>query len=481
MFIPCLGFTRSLRSQYDVTTSLLEAELHHDIESFVSDWVCDEGVPGASIAIVDETDLLFADGFGARDRETNTSATPETLYGIGSCTKSITAVAILQLAEDGRLSLTDPINDYLPHLRDVDGDPITIHELLTHSSGMPSDGSLSALITRLTGRSDGDTALPLSSAGDFRRHVEGSIDERLTDRDHFFYYNTGYTLLGKSIEAVTEQSYTDYVRAHIHDPLGMTRSLFSQSEFETVENRMTPYNHENGAAVEGSLAFDERLFAAGGMISSAKEMANYLQLFLGSGTVNDHVILSAESIETMIKPYSIREKYLNDREQGYGYGVSVEPFLDDTLIHHGGMMGTTTAWFGYLTTAEIGTIILCNTAPEKRPSDLGKAVLAILRDESPSAVVPTYMLEQKAKPLLGEYASYRGVRTASVTQNSGGLHISFDNPGWSADYYVYPERLQCDDYHYYFITDGGKRVPVEFRLEDNGVSMLFQRWHLHKQ
>ncbi|WP_266082766.1 serine hydrolase [Haladaptatus caseinilyticus] len=464
-----------------MATTPLSAETTRDVESFVSQWVRDEGVPGVSVAIVDKTDVLYTNGFGARNLETNAPATPETLYGIGSCTKSITTVAILQLAEDGQLTLDDSVDTYLPHLREVNADPITIHELLTHSSGMPSDGSLSALITRLTGRSEQDPNQPLSSDDDFRRHIEGSVDERLTDRDRFFYYNTGYYLLGEVIESVTEQSYAGYIRDRILEPLAMTRSLFSKTDFEAVENRMTPYNREDGTAVEGKLAFDERLYAAGGMISSVTEMANYLQMFLREGTFDNQEILSSESIDSMTKPYATREEYLDEREQGYGYGVAVEAFLDDTLVNHGGMMGTTTAWFGYLADTGIGVVTMCNTAPEKRPSDLGKALLAITQDEPPSAVVPTYMLEQKAEPLLGEYASYHDIRTATVSKNDGGLNISFDDPGWSADHYVYPKRLQSDDYQYSFITDTGKQVPVEFHVDDDGVSMLFQRWQLHKQ
>jgi CubicO group peptidase (beta-lactamase class C family) len=464
-----------------MASNSLSAETTRDAESFVSKWVRDEGVPGVSVAIVDETDFLYTDGFGARNLETNAPAMPETLYGIGSCTKSITAIAILQLAEDGQLSLDDPVDDYCPHLRDVDANPITIHELLTHSSGMPSDGSLSALITRLTGRSDQDPNQPLSSDDDFRRHIEESVDERLTDRNRFFYYNTGYYLLGKVIEAVTEQPYAGYIREQILEPLAMTQSLFSKAEFEAIKNRMTPYNQEDGTAVEGKLAFDERLYAAGGMISSVTEMANYLQMFLGEGTFDEQEIVSSVMIETMTKPHATREEYLDEREQGYGYGVAVEEFLDDTLINHGGMMGTTTAWFGYLADAGIGVVTLCNTAPEKRPSDLGKALLAIVQGKSPTAMVPTYMLEQKAEPLLGEYASYHGIRTATVSKKSGGLHISFDDPGWSADHYIYPERLQPDDHRYSFITDTGKRVPVEFHVDDGKVRMLFQRWQLHKQ
>lgn len=461
----------------------LSAETERDIERFVSEWAREENVPGASVAIVDDSGVLYSEGFGTRDRETNAPATTETLYGIGSCTKSVTVVGIMQLVESGELSLSDPLDEYLPHLADVPGEPVTIHELLCHSSGMPSDGNLSALITQLTDRGDDDAGMPLGGDEDFRRHVEMAADERLTDRERFFYYNTGYTLLGKVIEEITGHSYAEYVRAEIFDPLGMNRSCFSKETFEAESDRMTPYNHEDGNAVEASLAFDERLYAPGGMLSSVAEMATYLRLYLGEGTVDGRTLLSPESIETMRERHAIRDDYLDERPQGYGYGVSSEAFLDDDLVAHGGMMGTTTAWFGYLDDAGVGAVVACNTAPEKHPTAVGKALLALVEGEDPHETVPTYALEQKAEPLVGEYAASREVRTATVEQEGGGLTISADDPGWSATYRAFPETLDPEDHSYYTVTASGKRVPIEFLVSEDGdeVSLLLQRWRLHKQ
>ncbi|WP_134672302.1 serine hydrolase [Halorussus marinus] len=479
---------------------LVSSEQRREIETAVSEWVREDGVPGASVAVVDADGLAYAEGFGARDRAANAPATPDTLYGIGSCTKSVTAVALLQLAEAGDVSVEDPVADYLPHLADAPGDPVTLHDLLCHSSGMPSDGNLSALITRLTDRGDRDPDLPMTGDGDFRRHVESSVDERLVGEDHFFYYNTGYTLLGKVIEEVTGQSYAEYVRREIHDPLGMDRSCFSREAFESAADRMTAYNREavDNAdesddavdAVEAELAFDERLYAPGGMVSSVAEMANYLRLYLDGagesdaserGAFEGERLLAPESVARMTERHATRNDYLDGRPQGYGYGLSSVDFLDDTLVGHGGMMGTTTAWFGYLEDANVGVVTACNTAPDRHPSAVGKAVLALVQGAAPHEVVPTYAFERKADPLVGEYASHREVRTATVERDSAGLRIEFDDPGWSGEYRVVPETLDPDDHRYYVVTETGKRVPAEFRVGEDGVSLLLQRWRLHKQ
>jgi CubicO group peptidase (beta-lactamase class C family) len=465
----------------------LQNGTRREVEQFVSEWVREENVPGASVAVVDADGLAYAEGFGARDRAANAPATPETLYGVGSCTKSVTAVAIMQLAEAGDLSVSDPVDDYLDHLREIPGDPVTVRDLLCHSSGMPSDGNLSALITRLTDRGEGDSGLPITGDDDFRRHVEASADERMTDRERFFYYNTGYTLLGEIVAEVSGQPYAEYVRENVHEPLGMDRSCFSRESFEAEADRMTAYNLEGGdetdgadespqKAVEADLAFDELLYAPGGMLSSVAEMANYVGMYLDDG--GDMV--SAESVERMTERHATRDDYLDGRSRDYGYGLAVTDFLDDTLVGHGGMMGTTTAWFGYLEDAGVGVVTACNTAPDKHPSVVGKAVLALVEGADPHETVPTYALARKADPLVGEYASHREVRTATVERDGGGFTITADDPGWSAEYRVFPETLDPNDHRYYTVTARGKRVPVEFVVEDD-VSLLLQWWRLHKQ
>ncbi|MFB6253501.1 MAG: serine hydrolase domain-containing protein, partial [Halobacteriaceae archaeon] len=183
------------------SSATIDSETKQHLESYVTEWMGENEIPGASFAVVEGTNLAYVEGYGARNLSENLPATPETLYGFGSCTKSFITAAILQLAESDELSLSDSIDDYVPYLSDVPGEPIELQELMSHTSGMPSDGNLSALITRLT--EIGDANIPLTSDDDFRRHVEGSNEERLTDKQRFFYYNTGFTLLGKVIADVT--------------------------------------------------------------------------------------------------------------------------------------------------------------------------------------------------------------------------------------------------------------------------------------
>ena len=464
------------------TDSSLDADTERAVEEYVASWMSEDGVPGASVAVIDGTELAYAEGFGARDLDENLPATPETLFGIGSCTKSVVATAVLQCVERTELALSDPVSAYLPHLSSVPDDPITVESLLNHTSGMPSDGNLSALVTRLTDIGDANT--PLTSEADFRRHVQGSADERYTEEEQFFYYNTGFALLGLLVADVTGVAFERYVRAHVFEPLGMERSCFTPERFEAAENRMSAYYEEtDGDGTEwreGSLGFAEPMYAPGGMASSVVETSRFLRMLLNDGELDGERVLPASAVDAMTTPTVTRYETVDGVEREYGYGLSVQSFLDDTLVGHGGMMGTTTAFIGYLDDAEVGVVVACNTAPAHHPTVTGHALLAILQGEDPESAVPRLALEAKADRLVGDYESYRGIQQASVEREGTALEVEVQGRLGDRSMTLFPECADPEDLRYYTVS-GDSRVPVTFLDTDDGTDMLLQRWRLHRQ
>jgi CubicO group peptidase (beta-lactamase class C family) len=466
------------------TSDGLDADTEGAVERYVAEWMSENGVPGASVAVVDGTDLAYSEGFGARDLDQNLPATPETLYGIGSCTKSVVATAVLQCVERTDLELSDPVSEYLPHLSEVPGDPITVESLLNHTSGMPSDGNLSALVTRLT--DIGDANVPLTSEDDFRRHVQASSDERYTDEEHFFYYNTGFALLGELVADRTGVDFERYVRKHVFAPLGMERSCFTAERFEAEENRMSAYYEETSGESgetewrEGSLGFAEPMYAPGGLASSVVETSRFLRALMNGGELDGQRILPTDAVDAMTTPTVTRYENVDGVEREYGYGLSVQSFLDDTLVGHGGMMGTTTAFIGYLDDAEVGVVVACNTAPAHHPTVAGHSLLAILRGEDPEEAVPRLALERKADSLVGEYESYRGIQKATVEREGTTLTVEVDGRLGDHSMTLFPESSDPEDRSYYTVS-GDSRVPVEFLDTEDGVDMLLQRWRLHRQ
>ena len=458
-------------------SSTLSAGTRREIESFVTDWLADNDIPGASVALVEGNEVVYAEGFGSRDLDANAPATADTLYGIGSCTKSFTALAIMQLHQAGKLDVNDAVGEYVPHLSGVDGDPVTIHDLLTHTSGMPSDGSAVALIGRLVGMDP--MAVPLGGEDDFRRYVEGSADERATDRERFFYYNSGYTVLGRVVEAVDGRSFATYVDEEILEPLGMERSTFSRRGFETDHEATTPYLADEGGPSSAKFPFDPIMYPAGGLVASVTELANYLRMNMHGGSFGGAQLLESDLLAEMHERHTTQDVSLDGTDRDYGYGWAVSDFLGDTLVGHGGSISIGTAYVGLLKEADVGVVIASNTSPETHPMHVGPALLAILRGSEPSEV-PLFALREKLEAVEGSYESYHGIQTADVEREGGSLSVDLQTDLGGQHVTLFPESLDSDDYVFYFIAESGARVPVEFDLSGDSPNLFFQRWRLHR-
>ena len=463
----------------DGTLSTVSDDRLDAVERFASDWVSEDRIPGATLSVFD-ADGTAAAAFGARDLERNVAATPDTLLGIGSCTKSFTGVALLQLAEAGKLAVDDPVSDYVDAYDDVAGDPITIRDLLTHSSGLPSDGMATALISRMMGLEPME--VPLSGEDDFHRHVAGSLDERATHlEDPFFYYNSGFTVLGEIIETLTGKPYAAYVDDEILGPLGMERSTFAREAFEADDDTMTPYYKENGSSTPGEFPFDEAIHAPGGMLSSVRELARYGRMHLNGGELDGERILPEARIEEARTPVSQRETLVDGTPQEYAYGWMVREFLGDTLVCHGGGIGVYNAFIGYLRDAGIGVAVQCTTQPETHPMYAGPAALAVALGEEPTEAVPHLALKRGLPELTGEYASYRDITTLTVERMGGGLVLKAESDREGAmELPLVPQDIGDDVWTFTTVEASGAAVPIRFEHHEDGVDLYYQRWRLHK-
>lgn len=445
------------------------------VETFIDDSLVDGDIPGMSLAIVTNDGHSYSKGFGASNLAENTPMTSDTLYGIGSCTKSFTALGIVQLAEQGALDISDPVSEYFPVYADAPGDSITIHDLLCHGSGMPSDATAVALITRsVTGES---TPAPLSSTDDFKRHIESSVDTRVVDEaEPFYYYNSGYTVLGEIIEAVSGTGYREYIRETVFDPLDMERSTFDMDAFEGTDDAMTGYYQDEDGLTEGEFPHDRIIDAPGGLLSSVTEMANYLRMQMNGGTLGGERLISEDALSSMHEPYTSRETYLDGTAQEYGYGWMLQEFLGDRLIEHGGTITVSTGYVGFLEEAGIGVAIGANTASEVHPMYVGPAVLAILLGDSPSSV-PFFALREKIDRVSGTYESHRGLVEAEVEPAGGTATLSMLEQEFS----LHPTASNPDELIFETVTAAGARVPVEFRPDgEGGLNLHFQRWRLER-
>lgn len=448
------------------------------VESFVADWLSQHGIPGTAVAIVDDDETVYAEGFGARDLESDTPATPDTLFGIASCTKSFTALAIMQLVERDEIALDDPVDDHLPHLAAAPGDPITVEDLLTHTSGMPSDETAIPRIGQQLGL-DVDP-VPLTSDEDFRRHLHDSTERRVTDRETFFYYNSGYTLLAFIVERVTEQSFTEYVRTQILAPMGIDRATFDEQRFLDTTDRMTPYLDRDDGLEPTDFPFTRFTEGSGGLLASVTDLATTLGLYLGDGTIDGETIVAPESVDAMTTPDGEFGRYVDGDSIGYGYGLMREPYLDDQLVGHGGDLAVSTAWFGYLEDARRGVVVACNTSPDTHPAEVGMAILALLEGRDPESVQPHYRLDAVLDAVSGTYTGYKDVTTATVEPVGGSLRLTIDAGLGEQELLLVPTTIDADRLVCTTVLGDGIERDVRFDLDSDPIDCFYERFKLQQ-
>jgi CubicO group peptidase (beta-lactamase class C family) len=352
-------------------------------------------IPGLSIGIVYDQELIWSKGYGFSDLETKTPATPKTLYRIGSVSKLFTSTAVMQLRDQGKLRLDEPISGYLPwfSLRDAspDAPPITVRHLLTHTAGLPREGAFPYWTTHdFPTREELIAAVPTQSAV-FAPAVT------------YKYSNLGMALLGEIVTAVSNEEYSEYVRKHIFLPLEMTDSAVYPSE--DLQKRMaTPYMLQmpDGRRNIHDYYSTRSMAASADVISSVKDLARFaaLQLHDSSEAPIDRV-LRASTAREMQRPHWVYSSWTGGR--GLGFGISRRD--GKTTVSHGGWIGGNRAHFLLVPSEKIAVIAMTN-ADDARPHSFTYQAYDVVGPAIAQATAPEVQareLDPAWKSLLGVY------------------------------------------------------------------------------
>ncbi|MDQ3685322.1 MAG: beta-lactamase family protein [Acidobacteriota bacterium] len=279
------------------TNTALPADKIAKIETAITSFMSRQNVPALSIAIVADNQIRLQRGYGMADLEHFAPAKAPTVYRIASISKPITAVAVMQLVESGKLDLDAPIQKYVPNFP-TKAHPVTTRQLLAHLSGIRhyqgNENDSTRHYANLT------EALAIFK-DDPLQHAPG---------ERFTYSTYGYTLLGTIIEGASGMSYTDYLRERVFKPVGMTRTR-ADNVFDIVLNRAQGYGRTSSGELRNA-ALDDTSYKipGGGLVSSAEDLANFA-LAVQSGK-----LIKSQTFEQM----SQRQKMLAGQETPYGLG-----------------------------------------------------------------------------------------------------------------------------------------------------------------
>ena len=308
-------------------------------------------IPGLAIGVVYGQELIWAKGYGMSDLDAGVPMTPSTLFRIGSVTKVFTATAILQLRDAGKLELTDPISEHLSgfsvHDPFADAPPITVWNLLTHTSGLPREAAVPYWTDHVFPDRDG---LLAAAATQTLLFPPGT---------RYHYSNLGVSLLGAIIEEVSGERYPDYIEAHILTPLGMTRSLVDPDTGTVDEQLATAYMRRQPDGSRQIMQYYETrgMAAMGSIVSSVEDMARFAALNLQAGvSTADAAVLSTATLNEMHRPQWVYP----DWSGAMGLGFRIAPRDGVDTVSHGGWIGDHRTHLLLVPSSRVGVIAMVN-------------------------------------------------------------------------------------------------------------------------
>ncbi len=434
-------------------------------------------IPGTVMALVEKGKVIYEASFGARDRATNTSVDRNSLFGIGSCTKSFTSLAILQLVEKQLLSIDDPVAKYLPLRLGHKEKPITLRHLMSHSSGIPAlDTSLK--IHYFLDEEKDVPIIPMSSREDIMRFINNAQDEVIFEPgEQFFYFNGGYDLLGFIIEDVSGLKYKDYIQQNIFQPLGMSASCFiDEKEFLESPDIARGYVNKKDAIVGIQRTIDFNLYAAGGIVSNIPDLALYIQAVMSGDKrllqeEGSWAALTSRQSASDMMPGLIPEA----RYEGYGLGwVLLSDFHGKKVLRHGGNTGNYSTQIVLLPELEVGVILLSNASASPSTCHV-TALLQAYLGLDPLEHNFVYKKQKHWKKLTGKYSTYKDIYNIEVVNKGGTLFVNFISTDDPFDFPIFPANDDLECMHYYSYNDFAQKDPLFFFEKNDKIYLKVER------
>lgn len=327
------------------------------------------GLFSGAVLVADEGEVIYRGGFGLANREWNLPNTPDTKFRLASVSKQFCSLLVMQLVQEGKVSLDDPITKFLPYYRKDTGDRITIHHLLAHQCGLrdfTADFDYRGKISRLP--MDPDEFIETYCSSDFV-HEPGTI---------YAYCNAGYIILGRIIEKVTRKSFEQNLKERIFEPVGMENSGYDRNRY-VLEKRASGYTRGPFGYTQATyMDMDSSPGASGSLYSTVEDM------FLWDRALHTDLLLDQAHRTLMFTPNrDVPEvKAAGGRAQSrYGYGWQIytrtHPVTKHRteVINHGGAINGFRAMENRLIEDDAFVIVLCNQGDEFGGSEVWRSVM----------------------------------------------------------------------------------------------------------
>jgi CubicO group peptidase (beta-lactamase class C family) len=463
----------------------VEPEFAEDADTLLRSLYTDT-TPGATVVVSEGGEIVLHAAYGMADLELGVPMQTDHILRLASVTKQYAAAAIMALVEDGELALDDPLSKFLP---DFPVGDVTVHQLLNHTSGIKSYTSIEGYMTSERIRKD------LSTAELIAVFADEPVD--FAPGEQWSYNNSGYVLLGAIIEAVSGQSWNDYIRERLLEPAGIETTDYYPDE-TIVEGRVPGYSGPADAPYNAAYLSMTQPHAAGALSSTALDVDRWQQALHGGE------LLEPDSYDRMLEADDAAGDALYGH--AYGYGLIVGEWMGRPVIHHGGGINGFTTYAFWLPESELSIVVLTNRAgPGVLTQDTALRLAGLAMgesypiersrlDHSPEALMAfqgTYRIDEETTRTLrvedGRLISQRqGGRSFDVYPAEGGVLVFDESLSWFEI-----ERNEAGDVTAVLLHQGwggeperaarisdevASRQPVE--LEDAQLQRLVGRYQL---
>ncbi len=411
-----VGATAATRSASQYEKSLAE------IESKVEARRKELGIPGMSLAIIKDDNVIFIKGLGYKDFEKKVSVTPDTQFAIGSATKAFTALSVLISQDEGKLSLDDSPKKLLPYFKMYDPETdqkITIRDLLCHSSGLNRTD-----LAMITGK--------LTRAELIQVVAQAKPTAKL--REKFQYQNLMYTAAGEAVAQAQRMPWESFVPQRIFKPLGMANSTMLIKQMQKAKDYSFGYDYNFDTKETTRRPFREigEVAPAGSINSSARDMAEWIRFVLNGGMINGKRLVSEKGFDEWLKP---QMKMNPTGTVNYGLGWFLQTWNGLKVVQHGGNIDGFNSLVAMIPEKKLGFVMLTNVSSSSLGSDIMPVIWSNILGEPkndptnvPATPKPEANSPVEAKELIGKY-SPPGSTSAIVEIKEDDGKITFNIPG----------------------------------------------------
>ena len=296
--------------------------------------------PGCAVGVGVAGRPVLARGYGMADLEHDVANDANTIFEAGSVSKQFTAAAVLLLARDGKLSLDDPVRKYIPELPDY-GVPLTIRHMLTHTSGLRDWGEVAGI-----------AGWPRGTRVHTHAHVLDIVSRQkalnFTPGTNWSYSNTGYNLAAIIVSRVSGESFADFSRERIFQPLGMAHTSWRDDYTRVVKHRAVAYDRSADGYHE-DMPF-ENVHGNGGLLTTVGDLVRW----------NENFVTPVMGDKALVAEQQTRGRFSDGKEHEYGLGLYIRPYRGVLEVGHSGSTAGYRAYLARYPERHVSVAVLCN-------------------------------------------------------------------------------------------------------------------------